>query len=63
MAGSDTLRAALKVMREAGAHLAAVPGLDGTVAGVVALEDVLERLVGQVADGATAPARAGSVRE
>jgi CBS domain containing-hemolysin-like protein len=52
VAADDTLRTALGVMREQGAHLAAVPGPDGGVRGVVALEDVLERLVGQVEDTA-----------
>ncbi|MBW0109375.1 HlyC/CorC family transporter [Pseudonocardia sp. KRD-182] len=51
----DPLRDALTVMRDAGAHLAAVTGPDGELAGVVALEDVLERLVGHISDGAAAP--------
>lgn len=49
------LREALGVMRDAGAHLAAVPAPGGGIRGVVALEDVLERLVGHIADGAVEP--------
>ena len=48
----DRLRAILTTMQESGAHLARVVGdADGT-AGVVALEDVLEELVGEIRDDA-----------
>ena len=40
----------LATMQRKGAHLAAVDGDDGQPLGVVALEDVLEELVGQVSD-------------
>lgn len=52
------LRDVLAVMQRDGAHLAAVrdPGTDRLV-GVVALEDVLEELVGEVRDAAQAAAR------
>ncbi|GAA0426101.1 hemolysin family protein [Streptomyces luteireticuli] len=52
----QTLRAelplddALTVMRRAAAHLAAVADASGKVLGLVALEDVLEMLVGEVRD-------------
>ncbi|MBB4895233.1 CBS domain containing-hemolysin-like protein [Streptomyces olivoverticillatus] len=54
----ETLRAelplddALTVMRRAAAHLAAVTDASGRVLGLVALEDVLEMLVGEVRDPA-----------
>ena len=41
---------ALRHMQRAGAHLAEVMGADGTVTGVLFLEDILERLVGEVRD-------------
>lgn len=40
----------LSAMQAKGAHVAAVSGPDGAPVGVVALEDVLEQLVGQVSD-------------
>ncbi|MEU6406496.1 hemolysin family protein [Streptomyces sp. NPDC046985] len=43
---------ALTVMRRAATHLAQVADASGKVLGVVALEDVLERLVGEVRDPA-----------
>ncbi|GHF51367.1 hemolysin family protein [Streptomyces morookaense] len=43
---------ALTVMRRAAAHLAAVTDASGRVLGLVALEDVLEMLVGEVRDPA-----------
>ncbi|MFC7221097.1 hemolysin family protein [Streptomyces polyrhachis] len=48
---------ALTTMRRSGSHLAAVAGPGGLVRGLVALEDVLEMLVGEVRDPAhrTAP--------
>ncbi|MCP9207975.1 hemolysin family protein [Streptomyces sp. NEAU-Y11] len=54
----ETLRAelplddALTVMRRAASHLAAVTDASGKVLGLVALEDVLEMLVGEVRDPA-----------
>ncbi|WP_300019284.1 hemolysin family protein [Pseudonocardia sp.] len=60
LAVDDALRDALGVMRDAGAHLAAVRGTDGRLSGVVALEDVLERLVGHISDGAARPAGRGA---
>ncbi|KUJ69586.1 hypothetical protein ACZ90_09590 [Streptomyces albus subsp. albus] len=60
----ETLRAelplddALTVMRRAASHLAAVADASGRVLGLVALEDVLEKLVGEVRD----PAHRGAVR-
>jgi len=43
---------ALTAMRRAATHLATVTGADGRVLGLVAMEDVLEMLVGQVRDPA-----------
>jgi CBS domain containing-hemolysin-like protein len=43
---------ALAAMRATASHLAAVAAADGTVLGLVALEDVLEMLVGEVRDPA-----------
>lgn len=43
---------ALGALRAAATHLAAVAGPDGRVLGLVALEDVLEKLVGEVRDPA-----------
>jgi len=54
VARTDSLRTALDVMRSVGAHLAKVTGSDGAVLGVVALEDVLEELVGRIHDAARA---------
>ncbi|MFI6289632.1 hemolysin family protein [Streptomyces sp. NPDC051018] len=50
---------ALTVMRRAAAHLAQVADASGEVLGLVALEDVLETLVGEVRDPSH---RAGAVR-
>ena len=53
----QTLRSALSAMQSRGAHLArAVDPGEGLV-GLVALEDVVEELVGEVADGAQRAAR------
>jgi CBS domain containing-hemolysin-like protein len=48
----DGLRSALETMQRSGAHLGRVVDEDGTVLGVVALEDVLEELVGEIRDEA-----------
>jgi CBS domain containing-hemolysin-like protein len=53
----DRLRLVLKTMQRSGSHLARVEGAAGELLGVVALEDVLEELVGEVRDEATAAAR------
>ncbi|MFW6597731.1 hemolysin family protein [Propionibacteriaceae bacterium Y2011] len=44
------LNDAIKVMQAKEAHLAKVVGPDGRLAGVVAMEDVLEELVGEIRD-------------
>jgi CBS domain containing-hemolysin-like protein len=56
---ADRLRAILRTMQESGAHLAGVVGGAGDTVGVVALEDVLEELVGEIRDeaGRQPPAR------
>jgi CBS domain containing-hemolysin-like protein len=54
---------ALAAMRAAATHLAAVADVDGRAHGLVALEDVLEMLVGEVHDPAhRAPVRPGRPR-
>jgi CBS domain containing-hemolysin-like protein len=50
----SSLYDALRAMQVRGSHMARVAGDDGTVLGVVMLEDVLEELVGEVRGGATA---------
>lgn len=45
-----TLKGALEVMRGRGSHLAQVVDSEGTTFGVVMLEDVLEKLVGEIRD-------------
>src|SRR5215204_141418 len=52
---ADRLRTALAGMQRSRAHLARVTDARGAVLGVVALEDVLEELVGEIRDEATAP--------
>lgn len=46
----DALRSVLETMQGSGAHLARVIGDDSRTLGVVALEDVLEELIGEVRD-------------
>lgn len=56
----DEVEDVLVTMQHSGAHLARVVGDDGETSGVVFLEDVLEELVGEVADATQRPAvRAG----
>lgn len=50
----DTLVDALKILQAKGAHMARVVNDDGTVVGVVTLEDVIEELVGEIQDAAHA---------
>jgi len=52
VAPGDTLRRALAAMQARGAHMAVVRDENGLARGIVALEDVLEELVGEVADAA-----------
>jgi CBS domain containing-hemolysin-like protein len=47
---SDSLRSALTIMQRSGTHLAQVVGPRQRVLGVVALEDMLEELVGEITD-------------
>jgi CBS domain containing-hemolysin-like protein len=44
-----------EILRHRGAHLAQVAHSDGTLAGIIALEDVLEELIGEVRDAAHRP--------
>lgn len=46
----DEVESVLGVMQESGSHLARVVEDDGTLVGVVFLEDVIEELVGEVSD-------------
>lgn len=46
----DEVESVLEVMRGTGSHLARVVDRDGTVVGVIFLEDVIEELVGEVSD-------------
>lgn len=48
--GDDLLRSVLETMQGSGAHLARVTDPGGHTTGVVALEDVLEELIGEVRD-------------
>jgi CBS domain containing-hemolysin-like protein len=47
---TDGVESVLRTMQETGSHLARVVADDGTVVGVVFLEDVIEELVGEVRD-------------
>jgi CBS domain containing-hemolysin-like protein len=48
----DLLHEALESLQVKGAHMARVVRRDGTLEGLVTLEDVLEELVGEIRDGA-----------
>lgn len=48
----DSLRTSLATMQQSGAHLARVTDAGGKVLGLVALEDILEELVGEIRDDA-----------
>ncbi len=48
----DPLHDALESLQRRGAHLGRVVDHDGTVVGLVTLEDVIEELVGEIRDGA-----------
>jgi len=50
--GTAPLQAVLASLRRSGSHLARVVNEDGRTQGVIALEDVLEQLVGEIADAA-----------
>ena len=54
---------ALRHMQRAGAHLAEVIGKDGNVQGVLFLEDILERLVGEVRDALQRDSLPGAHRQ
>jgi CBS domain containing-hemolysin-like protein len=47
---ADEVEEVLRTMQRTGAHLARVVDTDGVDIGVVFLEDVIEELVGEVAD-------------
>ena len=50
----DTLQTALAVLQAKGAHMARVVDDEGTLLGIVTLEDVIEELVGEIRDAAHA---------
>jgi CBS domain containing-hemolysin-like protein len=45
-----TLREAMAVMQKSGSHLAKAVDSEGAVVGVIALEDVIEKLIGEIID-------------
>ena len=49
-APTDQIEAVLRSMQSVGAHLSRVSDTDGTLIGIVFLEDVIEELVGEVVD-------------
>ncbi|ABW11390.1 protein of unknown function DUF21 [Parafrankia sp. EAN1pec] len=49
----DSLRTALATMQHSGSHLARLSDGEGRILGLVALEDILEELVGEIRDEAT----------
>ncbi len=50
VAPEDEVEDALAAMQRSGSHLARVVDQEGTILGVVFLEDILEELVGEVRD-------------
>jgi CBS domain containing-hemolysin-like protein len=52
LAPGDLLHDALEALQRRGAHMGQVVERDGTVLGLVALEDVIEELVGEIRDAA-----------
>lgn len=56
---SERLRAALATMQRAEAHMARVTDAEGRLLGIVALEDVLEELVGEIRDETSGARSAG----
>jgi magnesium and cobalt exporter, CNNM family len=52
---TDTLQTALATLRRSGSHLARLLGENGQTRGLIALEDILEQLVGEVADATRRP--------
>ena len=50
-----TLQTALATLRRSGSHLARLLGENGQTRGLIALEDILEQLVGEVADATRRP--------
>lgn len=51
---ADTLQTALAVLQAKGAHMARVLDAQGTLLGIVTLEDVIEELVGEIRDASHA---------
>jgi CBS domain containing-hemolysin-like protein len=54
VSGAAELEDGLAHIRAQGAHVARVTGTDGTVTGVLFLEDIVEELIGEVQDAASA---------
>ena len=55
VSAGDEVEDVLETMQRTGSHLARVVDAEGTVVGVVFLEDVLEELVGEVTDASQRP--------
>jgi CBS domain containing-hemolysin-like protein len=49
------LQTALATLRRSASHLACLLGENGQTRGLIALEDILEQLVGEVADATRRP--------
>jgi CBS domain containing-hemolysin-like protein len=58
-----TLQTALATLRRSGSHLARLIDENGQTRGVIALEDILEQLVGEVADATRRPDATGQRRD
>lgn len=55
VSATDSLRTVLATMQRHGAHLARVTDAEGGLLGLVALEDVVEELVGEIRDSTSRP--------
>ena len=58
-----TLQTALATLRRSGSHLARLIDENGQIRGLIALEDILEKLVGEVADATRRPDATGQRRD
>jgi CBS domain containing-hemolysin-like protein len=58
-----TLQTALATLRRSGSHLARLIDENGQTRGLIALEDILEQLVGEVADATRRPDATGQRRD
>jgi CBS domain containing-hemolysin-like protein len=60
---TDTLQTALATLRRSGSHLARLIDENGQTRGLIALEDILEQLVGEVVDATRRPDATGQPRD